>query len=175
MKVIFLDVDGVLNSHHWFEKYYDKKNPEKTYINFSCIQNLVKIVKQTDAKIVLSASCRSEVKSNKNHFLRKIFKEYDLEIYDFTPDTGLERGIDIQEWLNHHLDVTNIAIIDDDSDMKPLMKYLVKTKWKEDSKYKPLASEGLTRKIAAQVIKMLDEPFENKMAKQVENNFRKSF
>ena len=175
MKVIFLDIDGVLNSHHWFKKYYDKNNPDETYINFSCIQNLAKIVKATDAKIVLSASCRREVKSNKNHFLRKIFERYDLEIYDFTPHTGLERGVDIQEWLNHHLDVTNIVIIDDDSDMKPLMKYLVQTKWLVDDRYKPLAEEGLNRKIAKQAIEMLDKPFENKMINQVKNNFRKSF
>lgn len=189
MKVIFLDVDGVLNSEHWYIKNH-KKHPERcrtnTAIDPRYVCNLKKIVKYTGAKIVLSATCRFSVKGNKSHYLVKILKKYGLEIYDYTPNTGMERGIDIQEWLNHHRDVTNIVILDDDSDMCHLMGYLVKTKCKPYIKIKDkwhrvripfwwYFNEGLCSKKVRQAIKMLDKPFENKMIKQVTGNIRKLF
>ena len=174
MKVIFLDVDGVLNSEHWYKKNH-KKHPERcrtrTAIDPRYVNNLKKIVSKTGAKIVLSASCRSSVKERKSHYLRVILKRYGLEIYDYTPNTGMERGIDIQEWLNHHKEVSNIVILDDDSDMCHLTEYLVKTQCKSWWHF----NEGLCGKKARQAIKMLDKPFENKMEKQVLGNIRKLF
>lgn len=189
MKVIFLDVDGVLNSEHWYKSNH-KKHPERcrtdTAIDPRFVRNLKKIVDRTGAKIVLSATCRGTVKTKKNHYLRKILKEHGLEIYDYTPNTGMERGIDIQEWLNHHRDVTNIVILDDDSDMCHLMEYLVKTKCQPYMKIKDkwrrvrlpfwwYFNEGLCNKKVRQAIRMLDKPFVNKMAKQVTGNIRKLF
>lgn len=189
MKVIFLDVDGVLNSEHWYVKNH-KRHPERcradNAINPRFVRNLAKIVRKTGAKIVLSATCRGSVAVNLKHYLRKILKQYGLEIYDYTPRTGMERGIDIQEWLNHNRDVTNIVIIDDDSDMMHLMEYLVKThahpaiKIKEKWYRFPIPfiwffREGLTGYKARQAIKMLKKPFINKMAKQVTGNIRALF
>lgn len=178
MKVIFLDVDGVLNSTHWYIRNH-KRHPERcrvdTAINPRFVRNLKKIVDKTGAKIVLSATCRGAVRKNKMHYLRKIFKEYGLEIYDYTPHTGMERGIDIQEWLNHHLNVTNIVIIDDDSDMCHLTEYLVKT---INFYKKPLLwyfKEGLCDKKVKEAICMLKIPFENKMIRQITCNTRKQF
>ena len=98
----------------------------------------------------------------------------------------MDRGIDIQEWLNHHLDVTNIAILDDDTDMCHLMEYLVKTynhskiKIKEKWYSIPIPfwwyfREGLTNKKVKETIRMLNKPFINKMVKQITHNMRKSF
>ena len=118
MKVIFLDVDGVLNSEHCFKK--EHKRYERTHevrvdkgLDKRFIKNLKWLVNKTGAKIVLSSSWRGLVKKDKNHYLHKYLEEQGLKIYDYTPNVGLERGIDIQEWLNHHLDVTNIVILDD--------------------------------------------------------------
>lgn len=189
MKIIFLDVDGVLNSGHWYQKNH-KRHPEKcraeTAIDPRFVCNLKKIVDKTKAKIVLSATCRDAVKQRKNHYLRTILKQYGLEIYDYTPNTGMDRGIDIQEWLNHHRDVTNIVILDDDSDMCHLMEYLVKTKFQSCVKIAErwhrvripfwwYFNEGLCSKKVRQAIRMLNKPFENKMAKQVIGNIRKLF
>lgn len=189
MKVIFLDVDGVLNSEHWYKKNH-KKHPEKcrtnTAIDPRYVHNLKKIVKHTGAKIVLSATCRGFVKGNNSHYLKKIFKEYGLEIYDYTPNTGMERGIDIQEWLNHHSNVTNIVILDDNSDMCHLIEYLVKTKYRPCIKIKEkwhkiyipfwwYFNEGLCSKKVKEAIGMLNKPYKNKMAKQIAYNIRKLF
>lgn len=189
MKVIFLDVDGVLNSEHWY-KVNHKKHPERcrieTAIDPRYVRNLKKIINRTEAKIVLSATCRGSVKQKKNHYLRTILKQYGLEIYDYTPHTGMERGIDIQEWLNHHREVTNIVILDDDSDMCHLMEYLVQTKCQPYIKRKDkwhrvripfwwYFNEGLCNKKVRQAVNMLNKPFENKMARQVMGNIRKLF
>lgn len=183
MKVIFLDVDGVLNSEHWYRKNH-RRHPERcrveTAIDPRYVRNLRKIIKRTGAKVVLSATCRGAVK------LRQILKKYGIEIYDYTPYIGMERGIDIQEWINHHREVTNIVILDDDSDMCHLMEYLVKTKGQPYVKVNDqwhriripfwwYFNEGLCNKKVRQAIRMLDKPFENKMAKQVTGNIRKLF
>ena len=190
MKVIFLDVDGVLNSEHCFKK--EHKRYERTHeirvdkdLDKRFIKNLKWLVNKTGAKIVLSSSWRGLVKKDKNHYLHKYLEEQGLKIYDYTPNVGLERGIDIQEWLNHHLDVTNIVILDDESDMCHLKEYLVKTKFrscfktkKEKYIYLPwlwFFLEGLTKFKCRQAVGVLDKTFINKMKDQVMYNTRKQF
>ena len=53
MKVIFLDVDGVLNSQQLFEKSEDA---QLISVDEENIKNLKKIVDATGAKIVLSST-----------------------------------------------------------------------------------------------------------------------
>lgn len=190
MKVIFLDVDGVLNSEHIFRKEHRRykrtnevridKDIEKRFV-----RNLKWLVKKTGAKIVLSSSWRGAVKANKDHHLHRYLEECGLEIYDYTPHIGLDRGIDIQEWLNHHLDVTNIVILDDEDDMCHLKEYLVQTKFrvsfetkKGKSIYLPwlwLFFEGLSKFKCRQAVHVLDKTFINKMKDQVMYNTRKQF
>ena len=55
MKVIFLDVDGVLNSQQLFEKCEDD---QLISVDEDNIKNLKTIVDATGAKIVLSSSWR---------------------------------------------------------------------------------------------------------------------
>lgn len=131
MKVIFLDIDGVLNSNHWYIRNH-KKHPEKcrthTAIDPRYIKNLRKIVKKTDAKIVLTSTQRSYIKRHDDCLLKQIFTEYGLEIFDYIPILIAQpRGCEIQKWLNEHTNVTSFIILDDSSDMAHLLPYLVKT------------------------------------------------
>jgi hypothetical protein len=175
MKVIFLDVDGVLNSEHWYKKNH-KRHPERcrveTAIDPRFVRNLKKIVQKTGAKIVLSATCRSTVREKRNHYLHQILEKYGMKIYDYTIRLGNERGYEIQDWLDKHRDVTNIVILDDDSDMVHLSKYLVKTKnspyikqedgsFKRDKSLFAWTKEGLSRKKAKEAIEMLNVPYIN--------------
>lgn len=128
MKLIFLDVDGVLNNGNW------AKDMEKAGI---CVYRdailhpdsltfLRDLVYQTDARIVLSSSWRRCPPLRQE--LVKILKVYGLEIMDDTPYTGGIRGEDIARWLRQHPGNHTYVILDDDSDMLPKQKpFLVKT------------------------------------------------
>lgn len=189
MKVIFLDVDGVLNSEHWYVKNHEK-HPERcrveTAIDPRFVRNLGKIVRRTGAKIVLSATCRGVVREKRNHYLHQILAKYGMEIYDYTIRLGRERGHEIQDWLDKHKDVTNIVILDDDSDMLHLTKYLVKTSngpyiKMEDGSFKRDTSpfgwlrEGLNYKATKQAIKMLRRPYINIYGMKNSGMYRKNF
>lgn len=164
MKIIFLDVDGVLNSEYWYKKNH-RKHPEKCIpgmaINPRYVRNLMKIVKRTGAKIVLSSTWRGAVRKNSNHYLHEIFKKYGLEIYDYTLRLGRERGYEIQDWLDKHKNVSNIVILDDDTDMIHLTKYLVQTYSFVDTSLFAWTKEGLSNKKTREAIRMLKKPYIN--------------
>jgi len=156
MKVLFLDIDGVLSSLasqsqpkveiSWAipeERLVEDFDPD-------CIARLITIVKQTGASIVISSSWRKlfEKQTLVNHF-----KKYGIDcIVDMTPDLKQHRGLEIQAWLNEHKDIEKFAILDDDNDMFHLAPYLIKTNWKY----------GLTEDNANKVIEML-----GKICKQI--------
>lgn len=194
MKVIFLDVDGVLNSNHYFDKVHKKRVNGKKIpscdIDERFVKNLKWLVEKTGAKIVLSSSWRILIKRDNNHYLHKILAKYGLTIFDYTPYTGIEKGADIQEWLNRNsfcYDVTNIVILDDEDDMRHLKNYLVQTNFmpvyidkKERVHHLPLLwrfLEGLTKSKCRQALKILDKIYDRNYEKQewVRKNSRKHF
>ncbi len=111
MKVIFLDVDGVLNSKQ-------DGNSIKLRTD-SHLRLLQEIVKATGAKIVLSSSWRAGFAKARNTLSDRL-REYGLEIMDSTPVLpGLTcRGDEIRQWLNDSgQSVERFVILDDDDDM----------------------------------------------------------
>jgi hypothetical protein len=64
--------------------------------------------------------------------------------------TSVERGHEIQAWLDTHpdLNVTSFVIIDDDADMAHLLHRLVAVEFET----------GLTEQCAVEVIKLFDKP-----------------
>jgi len=126
MKVIFLDVEGVLNTRETYERAY-RLYGHTTMIDLELdmfrLGYLKQIIDETDAKIVLSSSFRHFfVKENdkvlptslKGKRLYDNFKRYGLEIYDTTPITMGNREEQIKEWLLNRDDVESFVIIDDD-------------------------------------------------------------
>lgn len=167
MKVIFLDIDGVLNSERWYINNHRHPVPGAAQIDLKYVRNLQKIVRRTGAVIVLSSTWRGAVKKSKNHPLHRILDDYGMQIYDYTTtaraEGGHQRGYEIQQWLDDHPDVTNIVILDDDNDMVHLEKYLVKTKFNAYDGHKTSRwwLEGLNRKKTRAAIKMLKQPYVN--------------
>ena len=51
-KILFLDIDGVLNSKEWFKQFYEDKH--KTYDPLD--PNLVKKLNSLDCEVVISSS-----------------------------------------------------------------------------------------------------------------------
>ena len=144
MKIIFLDIDGVLNAEN-------TKDRIGRYIGLdnSKIEILKHIIDETGAKIVLSSSWRN---CRDNKVLHRIWNalverlaSYDLEIIDITP-TNCEysyRGYEIQQWFkdNQDLNIESFIILDDDNDLKPYGSRHIQTSWKNgmESKHGEMA------------------------------------
>lgn len=188
MRVLFLNIDGVLNSEVTFKKQHfkqgewRKKKPTRgSELERKYVRQLRRIVRKTSCKIVLSSPWRGTERKTKNSPLHKLLAEYGMGIYDYTGPTLGCRGYEIQEWLDRHSDVTNIVILDDDDDMLHLGKYLVKTKfnncnYQKWGRFALGLGEGLTKKKASEAIKMLKKKeYINIYAIKDKRNFRKHF
>ena len=118
-KIIFLDIDGVLNSMDYFEQTKDCKG--YTEINHEKVKLLKKIVDRTGAEIVLSSTWRDlgKRKNEPEHpmykYLSDTLKEYDMEIIDHTPYIGQDRPKEIRAWLDNQQDKDiQFVSLDDD-------------------------------------------------------------
>lgn len=119
MKILFLDIDGVLNSRE-----YDRKRNwnEQTDIDETRLPLVKEIIDKTGAKIVLISTWRSHWDKDENlcdedgNYITRLFSKYGLAIYDKTPDFGLHgrRKDEVLAWLVGNADeVDRFAIIDD--------------------------------------------------------------
>jgi hypothetical protein len=132
MKIIFLDIDGVLNNYDTLGEGLDWEP--------SLVEILNRIIKETEAKVVISSTWRR----TERH--RNIIKnDMKINFIDITPKLWEERGYEIQAWLDKNPDVERFIILDDDSDMVHLMSHLIQT----DGKF------GLTNENANEAIKRL--------------------
>lgn len=117
MKVIFLDIDGVVNC--WDTK---ERAPSKCIgVEQRLIAHVKEIVDATGAKLVLSSTWRKDWAFDLNngidwHYLRDEFAKQDLYFMDYTPSRrDSHRGEEIKEWLEStEYDVKSYVIIDDE-------------------------------------------------------------
>lgn len=157
MKILFLDVDGVLNS----DEYYNYIRPIRKNLKFpdtkidpDAVNLLNYIVSKTGCEIVVSSAWRFGKSINA---LVSLFHEmgiekdiFDMTKWDATTLTDVNpRGDEIQEWLDENKDiVTNYAILDDSYAMNDeQLPYTVFT----DDKV------GLTEENAEKIIRILNE------------------
>lgn len=141
MKIIFLDVDGVLNSHQSYIKNYRdwvlKGKPEEKGIGFRavdrpdpvCMSNLKYILECCpDARIVISSSWRHGLlKPLAAHFRRHHIPWRGMVIGKTwrVRWSGGPRGEEIQAWLDKNgkkFNIEDFVIIDDSNDMGDLTK-----------------------------------------------------
>lgn len=122
MKILFLDVDGVLNM--W-------GTPSAMFsLNDKRMSRLERVIKETGASIVLSSTWRRS--RDHIYILSRKLSYRNLSIMDMTTGEymkiGQIRGDEIQDWLDKHPEVTTYAIVDDNADMLETQKpYLVQT------------------------------------------------
>ena len=149
MKVLFLDIDGVLNSQNWFgwraycmknkgigEFDMDKHLTDDKYVLYKlsmldqrAVANLNRIIDETGCKVVLSSSWRCLWNPKENDLTVEALKlrGFKYDFYGVTPrmpqkDFGQERGLEIQAWMDKELEINEIEsylILDDDRDMLP--------------------------------------------------------
>lgn len=128
MKVIFLDVDGVLNSTYSDSISTGEKGWMWDTVSEYHLEKLKRIVDKTDAKIVLSSSWRvyhplltgdGEITDELLKILVHKLDIFGLSIYDVTPELRLQiRGNEIKQWLDNHSEVEKYVIIDDEYDFR---------------------------------------------------------
>jgi len=127
MKVIFLDIDGVLN--------VASKNRDEFGQIFTerFVNNLSFIIACTKAKIVISSTWRYRG----DQFLIDLWKNRGLpgeiigrtigyfnpEYYELFGEKEVVRGEEIKHWLENNSNIESYVILDDDSDMLPEQKY----------------------------------------------------
>lgn len=158
MKIIFLDIDGVLNvaSNEWDE--------HGAIFHKGFVENLNKIIKETGAKIVISSTWRF---SGLDKMISMwIDRKLPGEVIDITPDlsrvsefgslkyySSVKRGAEIENWINSNPDVRYV-IIDDDKDMLDnQMDNYVNTETKD---FDSVHGYGLTKNCALKAIEILN-------------------
>jgi hypothetical protein len=157
MKIIFLDIDGVLNSMDSMKRkkgiFFDD-NPDEVHIG-----HLNHIIEETGAKVVISSTWR---KGTGAIYLWRLLDQcgFKGKVLGTTPDTGDIRGNEIRCWMDRYNNrrdwklnrdqedfdpIESFVILDDDSDMGDLLQYLVRCD----------GEKGLLEKEAEQAIKIL--------------------
>lgn len=153
MKVIFLDIDGVMNHKNHLVR--SDKHKLQSFCPLAT-ENLRHILVACKAKIVVSSTWRKSYK-NIRRLKKELFSHYGLSRYvvGLTPVIEdkknffySERGVEIRAYMNEHgITEEDMVIIDDDDDMNDLMHRLVQTSWYEG---------GLTKDKAEAVIRLLN-------------------
>ncbi len=120
MKVIFLDIDGVLNDENSPSMSNQLFDPQDIDIKY--VKRLNKIIEKTGAKIVVSSSWRKSISYGLGltiDELRETLNNRGLngEIIDITPHLyGIdnERPEEIEDWLNNcEYEIDSFVILDD--------------------------------------------------------------
>lgn len=115
MKIVFLDIDGVLNStrtcvaHGGYPFDFDEK--DMAQFDHTAIALVRGIVNAAGAQVVLSSAWRI------THPFADVAKAFEMPIIDRTPSLCSCRGDEIKHWLDAHPEVECYAIIDDSGDM----------------------------------------------------------
>lgn len=140
-RIIFLDIDGVLNNAEWVRTLYEENRKKGQLSYFERHENeidptRVKMISdfaiEMNASIVISSSWRK---------LHPLYEINDMLIenglYEGVQPIGITpslnsgyRGEEVQYWLEQNPHVTSYVIFDDDGDFYPHQP-LVKTSWEE--------------------------------------------
>lgn len=108
MKVVFLDVDGVLNNFDLLRRNgFD-------YIDPVMVGRVGLVVGQAGAKIVLSSTWR--LTHENRSLVAAALGEQGMFIHDVTPSLNTFRSEEISNWLRDNPAVDRYAIFDDDDD-----------------------------------------------------------
>jgi hypothetical protein len=106
MRVIFLDIDGVLNCA-------STKNPRNLpyFVDRKLLNRFIRLVGRTNAKVVLSSTWRYDPAG--------LFsaKHWGIPFMDVIPDMPKKpRSSEIRAWLKRHRNVRRFVVLDDEDD-----------------------------------------------------------
>ena len=133
LNIIFLDVDGVINSINNLIKVYNETH--KAHHGYSypfdqnCMENLKELVTITNSKLVISSTWRKSEKGMTR--LLEELKKYDLDklVIGTTPILGMNKGEEIKAYLEDYnlKDDISFVILDDNIVIEELIPHLIYT------------------------------------------------
>lgn len=138
MKIIFLDIDGVLNSRTFIQATQWDRGDEglpltddrvswERQLDPAAVARLIRIVERTDAKIVVSSSWRHALPvSQIDRILRRMGLPHCIVGRTDDMPHGC-RGDEIAAWMATAQRPCSFVILDDDADMAPVADRLVQT------------------------------------------------
>lgn len=163
MNIIFLDIDGVLNSKAYFEQ---NKGKSRIEISNYHLKMLAKIYHTCNANIVLSSSWRELDDESDIHtywmyeYLVNELARYDMKIMSKTPVIDMNRPLEIKTWLDKRVDKNEIRWVSLDDDFSKdqydeygIGEHLVKTVFFCDE----LSEGGLQQKHVDKAIEILSQ------------------
>lgn len=116
LKIIFLDIDGVMNSTYNTFQFRKNNSPEAdrygTVFDPKCVENLRKIIEATGADIVISSSRKKNLTYQQ---ILQFWRDRNLPgfVTDVTPNISKDRGDEIEAWLKQCREEVQYSIIDD--------------------------------------------------------------
>lgn len=150
MKLIFLDIDGVLITQDSFTRPDKPSGPSQGWP--PCVEQLNRIVEATGARICISSVHRGVTQAHCLQCQDKLLAwGVKARFFGCTPEFGSEpRGKEIRfvidQMRGRGQNLDSFVILDDDSDMEELLPHLVHSKFET----------GLTVRMADQAIAMLN-------------------
>lgn len=157
MKVIFLDIDGVLNN---FRIEHDHTRQP---IDKECMKHLNQIIEKTGAKVVLSSTWRVNFNTVEEFQAFMVVHGFNGTCIGFTPwlkQPYMVRGNEIYAWIDQNekllncksWDFTDYVILDDDGDM---------LLWQKSNFVQTKTAVGLTECKAFEAIAILNKETSN--------------
>ena len=141
MNVLFLDVDGVLNTQRLIATNGNQS------IGSEYVDRLQRIVEQTGVVIVLISSWR--IYPLRMELLADRLAQVGLTLFDKTVNLeNVDRAEEINEWLGRHQDVERFVILDDGLDAG--------TGFDQEFFKTDFWNGGLTEEIAQQVVRYIN-------------------
>lgn len=136
MKIIFLDIDGVINGYGLYDhliikisdffhaRFIGRKLIDPFGVHYSKVRRLAKIVHATGAEVVMSSTWRGaffddSCKTDDIVKLRRLLKKFDINVIDRTGnDKNGIRGQEILDWLDNAkrlYPIESFVILDDET------------------------------------------------------------
>jgi len=154
VKILFLDIDGVLN----IVSIDEGRDQYGQIFHKHFVDNLQWIIEQTDAKIVIS----SDWKSSGLVIIKEMWKNRNLpgDIIDVTTYLGddFSRGHEIQDWIDNHRDSIESYVIIDDTDcvLEHQLPFFVRTSSNVHHEDSIGLGYGLTKQCAKTIVEILN-------------------
>jgi hypothetical protein len=117
LKIIFLDIDGVLNSKTYY-KMVDRTKKDWNRFNPLAVEMIKRLIEEFKSSIVISSTWRyAFVKELKNELIKSGMVKYLHKDWKTPEAYPSHRGEEINLWLDNHPEAIDYVIIDDDKNI----------------------------------------------------------